>query len=343
MQSVVKLIVSLMVWLSLSACQSDKTASELYLQRLANVLGKQLKDQKLNALDYPSRRRLYISPPSYELSVREFLSLRQCKLHVTLAHRNSLIGKVSPSSQLLFSDIEVIANGKSCLAKIENDSLRKKLATYIEKKQDQLDVSFWNAIFAGQEMQKFWSHSERLKNYPNTLRKETRGNLDKLSQFVADTKRQPRALDDAEKVLIEQHLGHLRFGDAGQLLIELQQIASDIQSANRLLEQAIDRPFCLQAKPTNQALYFSNVMNRFFIDGIQHHALLLKRRAKQIMPSINQLEEELTDVAPKVFKNWQAQRAKILAADQLMVDHALLLEQLFEQCGLKIGTEVGTS
>jgi len=126
-------------------------------------------------------------------------------------------------------------------------------------------------------------------------------------------------------------------------LIELQQIASDIQSANRLLEQAIDRPFCLQAKPTNQALYFSNVMNRFFIDGMQHHALLLKRRAKQIMPSINQLEEELTDVAPKVFKNWQAQRAKILAADQLMVDHALLLEQLFEQCGLKIGTEVGTS
>lgn len=98
--------------LLLSACsKSNDRASSDYLKRLKSVLDVELDDSHLYfELEFPQPRDLRQDSPNNTLSIREFLSLRQCELHTVIAHRNSLIGKVALPSQLLFNDLQILQN-----------------------------------------------------------------------------------------------------------------------------------------------------------------------------------------------------------------------------------------
>lgn len=313
------------------------------MQRLTNVLDLDLaKPEKTHGphsvTRFPSRRELKLAIENSELSVREFLSLRECKLHVTLAHRNSLIGKVAPDSQLLFNDLEIIEFAKPCLQKIQNKALKAKLEAFIDTKQANLNASFWNAIIAGKEMQKFWRSTNHNQDYPQQLKQESVYDLDNLIKFVLRHQRQASSLSTDEQNVIENQLGQLRFGDGGQLVHEFAELDYFLEHANQLIRAAIERPLCLQAKPTTKAIYLSNVVNQFFINGVQLHSARLLRRQKQLMPSVHALESALGNVAPTTFRTWQDQRDKLLSNTKTVSDHAQLLQTLYQQCGLKIGS-----
>ena len=326
--------------LLLNACNLEQSSNQVYLNRLANVLQEKTAelDNNIAIASLPSVRKLKKQVTANSLSIREFLSLRQCKLHVVIAHRNSLIGKVAKDSQLLINDLEILKTGPACLVKIEDPALMNKLAVFLKAKKQSLSVSLWNAIIADDEYQNFWRARRTTRDYPRQLPTETVTNLTALASLsqIALEHQFSKSINPAEK--LETQLDNLRFGDGGELLFEYLQLQKTMQLANQLVKDAIKKPLCLLKKPNERARYLQNVVNKFFINGVQSHSVLLDRRKAQLMPHVESLERKFDHIAPKSFTAWQSRRSQLLASSNMLTQHAQLLQTLYAQCGLQAGT-----
>ena len=138
--------------LVLCGCKPDKNLADDYVQRLENVLDVSGKKTDVKAPKFPDPRDLKIELSASELSIREFLSLRECELHTTIARRNSLIGKVAKPSQLLFNNIRILEQGPDCLNTLDNATLSKKLKQFLDKKHSEIGQSLWFALLAQDEL-----------------------------------------------------------------------------------------------------------------------------------------------------------------------------------------------
>jgi len=324
----------------LNACSLEQSANQIYLNRLANVLNEETAklENNIEISALPSTRKLKKQVTANSLSIREFLSLRQCKLHIVIAHRNSLIGKVAKDSQLLINDLEILETGPACLEKIEDLALTNKLAVFLKSKKQSISTSLWNAIIADDEYQKFWRIRRTTGDYPRQLPTETVTNLTALASLSQITLEHQfsKSIKPAED--LETHLDNLRFGDGGELLFEYLQLQKTMQLANQLVKDAIKKPLCLLKKPNERARYLQNVVNKFFINGVQSHSVLLDRRKAQLMPHVESLERKFDPIAPKSFTAWQSRRSQLLASSNMLTQHAQLLQTLYAQCGLQAGT-----
>lgn len=324
----------------LTACSANEPAAIDYALRLQNVLGIKMAYQKTNQLKPPSPRDLQQSTQSSILTIREFLSLRQCELHTVIAHRNSLIGKVSKPSQILLNDLDILKTGPACIEVLEQKSIANKLAIFLNTKQQQIKQSVWNATIAGPEFQLFWSTNALADNYPTQLKKETIENLHAIAKLNKQIGQGNYTLSVQQKQQLETDLGNIRFGDGGQLILEYQMMIDGLNLANRAIEYRLQTPLCLNGKPTPAARNMQNVVFKYFIDGVQQHAVKLRQRTNQIMPTINKLEEQFKSILPKNYKAWQQQRNELIQTGQTKVtDHAKMLQKLFKQCGLSVGNK----
>ena len=98
----------------LSACTNSDNKAEDYQQRVQAILETEFELPQQQTLNFPrirdTNKELEKQNKKHSIGVREFLSLRECKLHVVLAQRNSLMGKVSAPSQILFNDLEILTH-----------------------------------------------------------------------------------------------------------------------------------------------------------------------------------------------------------------------------------------
>lgn len=327
----------------LASCNfsAENPASD-YLKRLETVLDINTFEQSnRTTYSYPAPRELRALKQSYEISIREFMSLRECELHSVIAKRNSLIGKVAVSSQRLFNDLEILDTGPVCLLKLEatgKASLAKKLREFLNIKKEGLGASLWQAILGAQENAKFWSPVVPPDDYPNTLNHESIVNIAALYEFVESVKSGRYQYSQSEIDTIEKHLGVLRHGDGGQLLQQYAELVDALDRANSAIDQRLERPLCVNNKPSSQARYFQNVVNTFFVANVQSWAVALNRRYQQLMPTYRQLEQALSSGAPLSYREWAKQRDQLMSkARQATKDHATRIQQLFTQCGLTAG------
>jgi len=65
----------------LGGCENSTNAAQDYVHRLENILEVTGEAEKIKLPMFPKPRDLQINFPSSELSIKEFLSLRECKLH----------------------------------------------------------------------------------------------------------------------------------------------------------------------------------------------------------------------------------------------------------------------
>ncbi len=333
-------------WLSwpllplLLAC-SQQPPSEDYLRRLSRVLNVELPKASSARLEFPEPRQLRIEEPEYQISIREFLGLRDCKVHLAIAERNSQMGKVARSSQRLKIDLDILAHGPACLTKIENLELRNKLEAYLKVKRKALPQRLWHALLAEPEYRQLWHDSGHMNTYPTMISsaaQQLNNDLVALHDFSARVLAGQFEIDAKEFDDLERKLGRVRHADAGQLLGALSRLTVDIELANDAITQTLERKLCLKQTPTPAAKNFQTVVNKFFIAGVQAHAVELIRRHNQIMPSINKLEETLLPHAKLEFKRWVIQRnLEQRRAKNVTKEHALLIQRLFEQCGIAAG------
>jgi hypothetical protein len=327
------------VLLLLTGCSSGLSPAEDYVKRLETVLDISVGRTREPDLSFPPPRDLQIDDAYGQLTIREFLRLRHCKLHTVLAHRNSLIGKVATPSQILFSDLDILATGPECARILDDPELKEKLERFLQAKRKTIGGSLWKALLGQQENRSFWGRTIRVKDYPTSLPGETIESLRALSAFANQvlTGNYIFTTDDYQRV--EQHLGQLRFGDGGWLLHEFTQLNSALQHANNLVQSRLARPLCLQKQPTPRARHFHNVVIKFFIQQLQPKAVLLHRRENQLMPAYRALESALLPFATEPYQRWQRTREDRLEQGKTATRrHTEQLQQLFQQCGLSVGS-----
>lgn len=330
--------------ISLAGCTpSNEHSAADYLERIQNVLDVRAPHQLSSITpDYPAPRELTIDVKVYELSIREFLSLRECALHQVIANRNSLLGKVALSSQRLFNDLEILRTGPDCvhrLTETNKPALAQKLKLFLESKRRVLGHSLWRAVLGASENAEFWRVGTKIADYPDTLNHESVTNISALLTFANSVKHGHYGFSKHETSELERHLGQLRYGDGGRLLREYAQLDKSLDQANRVIRRRLKRPLCFNGKPTANSHHFDNVVRTFFIAKVQKHAVLLNRRYEQLMPEYLKLESALAEYAPPSYLAWAEKRqALMLSGREATKIHANHIQRLFKQCGLTPGT-----
>lgn len=329
--------------LLLNACHAPPSASEDYLQRLSRVLDVDVPaTSRTSGLAYPTQRELrHHNSTTDQISIREFLSLRGCALHTVIAHRNSLIGKVASPSQLLFNDLQILANGPACLDHLKQQqttNLHKKLSDFLKHKQNKLKANTWQAILGEHENAQFWRRKKQPTHYPDALQQESLHSIQAILDFVQQVEHGKVDFNPAETAQLEQHLQTLSFGDGGSLFYQLQELANRLDKANQMIQQRLNKPLCLNGTATVDARYFHNVVNDFFIAKVQARAVALNRRYQQLMPTYLELENTLADAATSKYQTWRTNRnQQFETARSASKKHVHMIQALFKQCNLQAG------
>ena len=340
-----KQAISIVFSLLLSACQATQDTPLDYVARLSNVLQFELEPpQKKTYINFPNFKQDAESSDHAVLSLREFLSLRQCALHDVLARRNSQLGRVALPSQRLLNDLEILATGPQCVAILESTNqvtLAQKLDEFLTQKRLSLPSNIANAILGQSENAGFWSLSNQTNQYPETLPTTVLPAIEsliKFSQHGLHGRYQDAVQMHSE---FERSLGTLRFGDGGLLLNALNHLALALNQADLVIQARLARPLCLQPRTTERARHFQNVVNAYFINKVQAQAVKLARRYQQLMPRYSALEKLLMPHSHPGYQAWRAER------DQLLLEglsaskkHATSIQKLYAQCGLTAGNRV---
>ncbi len=323
-----------------AACFNDPASpAKTYSLRLSNVLAVDGPSLIWSMPTFPQQRELRTEQTQSLISIREFLGLRQCKLHVIIAQRNSQIGKVASPSQRLKFDLEILSHGPKCLDKIDNPTLRKKLSNFLAVKRKRIPHTLWYALLAQSEYKALWSQKSHKDIYPEFVSNATITNdLRRLNEFSSRVLSGSFNYSTEEFNDIERTLGRLRLGDAGQLMSELSELHHYLEHANQAIRQRLERKLCPTPRPNEQARYLNNVVLKFFIKRVQAQAVLLKRRYEQLLPSILELESQLMPYSTAAFQEWSNDRNDHISRGlSATFSHSKQLQRLFEQCGLRPG------
>lgn len=346
---VYKLAFLAIVLVANAACNRPNHPAQEYLERLNSVLDTQIQADPIAYPVFPTVRDLQIPVQEYSISIREFLSLRGCKLHDSIAQRNTQLGKVASSSQLLLNDLEIIDTAPKCInskggAKTKeklSGELKDKLIVYFGAKKAFLPKRFWHAVLASSEYREFWRQSNFDSAVPFVASGESvKTSITRLKTYSEHLALQPNLI---ESKTLEESLAALRFGDGGRLLSELLIQLSYLSAADKAIKQKLalsnkGKKLCLSAKPNTKAKYFQNVVNKFFIQKVQSRAVMLNREYNVLMPELLAMEAQLADSATDAFIEWQAARQKIMQnALNSIKTHALNIQKLYQECGLAVG------
>ena len=332
---------SVLLVLLLTACvDSDPNSAKDYAERVANVLDLQLPTDTEVTLTFPSPSQLTVESLQQDLSIREFMSMRQCRLHTIIANKNSQMGKLAPASQVFFSDLKILQYGSECITQLIDDdqvALAEKLKRYLSSKESLIDQVMWQAILGSDENAKFWSRSNRIENYPNELTVEPLHSIESLIELIKDVQETNYSISAERELEIETALRTLSYGDGGLLLQRLAQINTGLGEADELILQAIDKPVCFNGGSNQKSEYLKNVVLKFFIGQVQPNLVSLLQRYQQLMPHYLQLEDLLSRSAPPAYQHWQVERQKLFEqAHHSAKRHVSKLQQIFTQCGIKL-------
>ena len=99
-------------------------------------------------------RRVEVAPSSVRFF--DFLRLQGCRLGELAGYRNSPLGRVMPATRRYRYETEVRAAGMECLETLEA-APRARLLGLLEEKASALPVHRWNALWASDEMEAYWS------------------------------------------------------------------------------------------------------------------------------------------------------------------------------------------
>ena len=256
--------------------------------------------------------------------------------------------------------------------------LHAKLNTSYQHKQAVLPYLLWQAVINEQEYRDFWSIPLTLGDYPQQQLPKMVAALQALyfhaQQYLAQVpitaeqsessikqerqaprqttiKQTPAQQTTARTQTInkdvsvqpldfEEALGILRHGDGGRLLKSYQQLSTQLEHANQLIIAALNQPFCHPQHSRPEAKILQTVVNKVFIGEIQRHANALNQRYQTIMPLVLRLEELLSAYESPDYRHWRLTRDKIFShARSAPKRHILLLNRLYQQCGLRAGNQ----
>lgn len=331
----------------ISACQ-QKSVGDSYLNELSNVL--EVSKDELVPKHHPALKRLAskrlmresvyqnfpILSEKDSLSIREFLSIKQCRLQQTLAEKNNSLGKIAPPSQQLLNSLAFIEQAPECIETLRqegNYTLAEKISSNLDYKKQTIPSVLWNAILNEDENRRFWKVSTEKKL--NVAIGETSTHLSDALFSLEEFIKLAANHNSTKHINLEEVLSHLRNGRGGEIYNNYQALAQILDQANQLINKAINKPFCHAGHKNPKANYFMNVVTNRFIGEIQKSANQIELNFRQTVVPMQKIEDFLSDYEPTEYAQWRMARntafKQLRNAPKL---HVKSIQALFEQCGL---------
>lgn len=222
---------------------------------------------------------------TFDISLLDFLSLQQCDIGIVVGRKNSILGRVMPSSQRFLYELDIIRAIESC--KINDDVLAIELQRVAQKKRIELPIAFGNAIFNGEESKELFSLSNGFFPFNDTIQNQQEL-LNALNRLV-DIKEHLADLPNVSGDVFENDLKVLMNSEyAGKLLYTLAQVTRYLtQIANEIA--TLDKGIC--GAPV---VYLKQQFDAHYVEKIQPYMGRVNRSAYQILPLLNMLAKSST-------------------------------------------------
>ncbi|MEQ8515252.1 MAG: DUF3080 family protein [Chromatocurvus sp.] len=261
----------------------------------------------------PRPAKLRIPIPPGRLDALDFLALRGCDLQVTVGKRNSSLGRLAPPSQELLLELEFLRLAPACidyLAREGNNGLAQELTAAMESKRQALPARIYNATLATQEFRSLWKTPNGLGDYPQATSSAPVAALDAINALSAGWLAGDYAANNRD---VEILLSEVAMGDAGALMMALNLQQAGLTAANAMLRSRGDRgALCQGPLIPAEVDIFKNVVQKFFIGGIQPWSASLGQRSHTLLPPVRSLEAQLAAVLPTRYRDWQSRRDALL-------------------------------
>lgn len=281
---------------------------------------------------YPPLQQRQQALTQFDVSILDFLSLQQCDVGFLAGEKNSVLGRVMPSSQRFLYEINIIRAIESC--SIENVQLATRLDEIAKVKREELPMAFSNAVFNGAEGQAFFSLSNgfiplsnSLANYQPLL--ASLGHIRQIGEHLS-------ALPRVEGKTFEADLKNLSDSEyAGQLIYSLAQLARFLTAVSKVIE---DLPSDLCGPPLT---FLTQQFERHYIKVIQPYMARVNSAAYRILPLIEQISA-LGSPLPRALEEYLS-LLSVTQEDSLWQQyqqasqrHALAWSRLFQRCDVGI-------
>ncbi len=340
-------LLALLAWTV--ACSSDlrQHALDDYLARLSRALQQELPGQPQQPLAaFPARRELLASTPATDsIALLDFLGMSDCQLQQTLAQRNSSLGKLGTESQRLLQDLAFIQQAPACIELLQQqqkDKLAQQLQIALDNRQSRLAALIWHATLGAREFSLFWQAPPLPGDYPSETGPELIAALESLQRLSTNWLQGNYGDDYAQSSsTLESALATIRGGDGGLLYRSLALQAAYLEQANAMAEQRLQRqPLCYPGRPNPQGDILFNVVQKFWLQGLQGWSAQLSQRFYQLWPALQSLEATLASGEPQAYQRWRQQRDQQM--EQLVSAprrHVAAIRPLLAQCGLAPGQD----
>lgn len=310
-------------------------AFDTYLSRLERPLETAAPAWEREPVPHPPRAaRLRIPLAPGRLAALDFLALRGCELQVTVGKRNSSLGRLAPPSQELLLELEFLRLAPACIEYLrdeERETLASELSAALDSKRRELPSRIYNATLATDEFRSLWQAPQTLGDYPESTSSAPLSALDAINALASRWLAGDYSADNRE---FEMLLSDIARGDAGALLAALNLQKAALEGADSMLRAHRNGGgFCKGTLLSPDLDIFKNVVEKFFIRGIQPWSAALSQRLHGLLPPVRKLETRLSAVLPPAYVEWQLQRDTSLdTANQAPRQHVRQVQQTLEDC-----------
>ena len=328
------------VWIG--GCSNDSAEYLLsdYRERLARTLKQEnIEPLEIRSVRRPQRRDLTLELSDQRIGILEFIRLYNCQLGQVIGERNSVLGRVAPASQRVFIELDFLRFAPACVSLLrsrENHELADKLENAHAVKRKELPRLLWQATLGSDEFSKLWRIPQHLGEFPEGGEGNVQDSLAEVEYWV---KRWLGGDYSYDSKAFETALGRIRHGRAGYLLSAATLLESHLEAANSVIEdRLVRRPICFQGKPNPRGRILLNVVQTFFVGGVQRWAADVNRLYYQIIQPHKRLEEHFSEIQPTLYKQWASSRDhQLMWLQKATRTHVESIKPLLASCGLQPG------
>lgn len=291
--------VGLLLLLMLSGCDSRYQAQTMFDAYISDLNRSDRLSIELTSapelLPLPSLRERKVELSQFDVGLLDFLSLQRCEVGALAGQRNSILGKVMPTSQRFVYELDIIRAIGSC--EIEDDELRATLYNVRDVKTLELSAAFSNMLWAGEETATYFSLANGyLPVSPESSQyQQLIGALQHLSSIEASLMSVPNVTSeqieaDMKAVYESEYLG--------KWLYSVSHISEYLDIVAQNIERlAYDESVC--GAPIR---FLRQQFESHYIERLQPYMARINRVAYLVMP----LTEQLLVSSPLDNPTWQA-------------------------------------
>lgn len=316
-----------------------------YEQRMARVLGADLRERQLPALSpWPRARARTLPVPPQRTGLGGFLSLHRCNLGELIGERSSQLGRVMEAPERLRYEHRFLVVAEQCLQQLAGDperaALRERLEGIVAEKRRHLPAWAWNATLGGDALAA--AHSlDAVALAPAQVQEAGRAEIAALYELAA---RLPQ-LGSPGLDLADWHVPFETLSQSsmpGRLRRSAQALTHYLDGVAALLEsREAQRPLCPQGTVTRDADILWNIFRGYHGQAVQPYLAAVDRTLRQWRGALTALHAVQRVAPPAGFEQvvWDPAGGLWPELDRARERHVAAWRVVLSNCGLLPGGE----